>query len=146
MMEGRIEAFDRMVDVVFCSVMEKFYYSNLRRLVVKFVDKGFVLSLFAEGRYNMRMDIINDLLRSGVIHWLKTTDIVRAKEVPGRMGCIQGNVPMSMVGTGWLEIVSKHCQELIETMATGGGHVLSLGTGPDTGRAESIHVMVCVPP
>lgn len=168
--EKVIEACDRMVDAVFYSVMEKttpdsvpgifmplhkgldafmssehfqtFYWPSLRKLVMKFIDEGFVPWLFTEGRYNTRLDIISDLPRGKVVYWLNTTDIFRAKEALGQVGCIQGNVPVSMMSTCGPEEVTRHCRELIGRVGTGGGYILDLGAGPDTGRAENIHAMV----
>ncbi|MBN1321914.1 MAG: hypothetical protein JXA87_13875 [Thermoleophilia bacterium] len=168
--EKVLEACDRMVDVVFYSVMEKatpnsipgvfmplhkgldtfmspqhfktFYWPSLRKLILKFIDEGFVPWLFTEGRYNTRLDVINDLPKGKVVYWMNTTDIVRAKEMLGPVGCIQGGVPVSMMSGCEPEEVTKHCRGLIEKIGAGGGYILDLGAGPDTGRAENIHAMV----
>jgi len=168
--EKVLEACDRLVDVVFYSVMEKatpnsipgvfmplhkgldsfmspqhfetFYWPSLRKLILRFIDEGFVPWLFTEGRYNTRLDVINDLPRGKVVYWMNTTDIVRAKEKLGPVGCIQGGVPVSMMSGCEPEEVTKHCRELIEKIGAGGGYILDLGAGPETGRAENIHAMV----
>lgn len=168
--EKVIEACDRMVDVVFYSVMEKttpdsipgvfmplhkgldalmspdhfrtFYWPSLRKLVIKLIDEGFVPWLFTEGRYDSRLEIINDLPKGTVVYWLNTTDIFRAKTLLGPVGCIQGNVPVSMMGCCEPDEVSQYCQELIRRVGAGGGYILDLGAGPDTGRAENVHAMV----
>lgn len=168
--EKLLEACDRMVDVVFQTVLEKttpdsipgvfmplhkgldafmsvdqfktFYWPSLRKLVMKLIDAGFVPFLFTEGRYNTRLDIINDLPKGKVVYWLNTTDIFKAKEVLGSVGCIQGNVPVSMMSGAEPEEVSEHCRKLIETIGVGGGYILDLGAGPETGRAENVHALI----
>jgi uroporphyrinogen-III decarboxylase len=38
--------------------------------------------------------------------------------------------------------VKQHCRELIDVVGKGGGYILDLGAGPDTGRAENVHALV----
>ncbi|MCL5734175.1 MAG: hypothetical protein M1274_01060 [Actinobacteria bacterium] len=168
--EKVIEAADRMVEVVFYSVMEyttpdslpgvfmplhkgldtfmspdhfkTFYWPSLRKLVMKLIGQGFVPWLFTEGRYNTRLDIINDLPKGKVVYWMNTTDIFRAKDILGSVGCIQGNVPVSMMTASTAEEVTKHCRELIEQVGAGGGYILDLGAGPEKAKAENIHAMI----
>ncbi len=168
--EKVIAAADRAVDVVFYSVMEKatpdsipgvfmplhkgldtfmsrdhfktFYWPSLRKLIMKLIDEGFVPWLFTEGRYNTRLDIINDLPKGKVVYWLNNTDIFKAKEVLGPVGCIQGNVPVSMMAGSTPEEVTTHCRELIEKVGLGGGYILDLGAGPDTAKAENVHALI----
>lgn len=168
--EKVIEAADRMVDVVFYAVMEMtspnsipgvfmplhkgldsfmspehfktFYWPSLRKLVLKLIDEGFVPWLFTEGRYNTRLDIINDLPKGKVVYWLNNSDIFRAKEVLGPVGCIQGNVPVAMMTASTPEEVTAHCRELIEKVGVGGGYILDLGAGPEKAKAENIHALI----
>ncbi len=165
-----VEACDRMVDVVFRSVLEKtnpdsipgvfmplhkgldtfmspdhfrtFYWPSLRKLILKLIGEGFVPWLFTEGRYDTRLEIINDLPKGKVVYWLNNSDIYRAKDVLGPVGCIQGNVPVSMISGSEPQEVSEHCRKLIEHVGVGGGYILDLGAGPDTGKAENIHALI----
>jgi hypothetical protein len=168
--EKVLEAADRCVDVVFYSVMEKatpdsipgvfmplhkgldtfmsrehfktFYWPSLRKLIMKFLDEGFVCWLFTEGRYNSRLDIINDLPKGKVVYWLNNSDIYKAKEILGAVGCIQGNVPVSMMSGSTPEEVTAHCRNLIEKIGVGGGYILDLGAGPEKAKAENVHALI----
>ncbi|MBN1631214.1 MAG: hypothetical protein JW990_15745 [Thermoleophilia bacterium] len=168
--EQVIEACDRMVDVVLTSVLEKtnpdsipgvfmplhkgldtfmsndhfktFYWPSLRKLIMGLIDEGFIPWLFTEGRYDSRLEIINDLPKGKVVYWLNTTNIFKAKEVLGQVGCIQGNVPVSMITVCEPDEVTQHCRQLIDVVGAGGGYILDLGAGPDTGRAENIHALI----
>jgi hypothetical protein len=168
--EKVIEAADRMVDFVFYQVMRKttpdslpgvfmplhkgldtfmspdhfktFYWPSLRRLILRLIDEGFVPWLFTEGRYNTRLDIINDLPKGKVVYWLNNTDIFRAKELLGPVGCIQGNVPVSMMTASTAEEVTTHCRGLVERVGAGGGYILDLGAGPENAKAENVHAMI----
>jgi hypothetical protein len=165
-----LEACDRLVDVVFASVMERttpdsipgvfmplhkgldsfmsldqfniFYWPSLKKLVVKLIDEGFVPFLFTEGRYNTRLETIADLPPGKVVYHLNNSDIFRAKEVLGPVGCIQGNVPVSMITASEPSEVTAYCRDLIEIVGAGGGYILDLGAGPASGRAENLHAMI----
>jgi hypothetical protein len=168
--EKVIEAADRVVDVVFYTVMENttpdsppgvfmplhkgldsfmsrehfktFYWPSLRRLVMKLIDEGFVPWLFTEGRYNTRLDIINHLPKGKAVYWMATTDMMKAKEMLGPVGCLQGNVPVSMMTASTPEEVTAYCRDLIDKVGAGGGYILDLGAGPENARSENIHALV----
>ncbi len=168
--EKVVEACDRLVDVLFMSVLDKttpnsipgvfiplhkgldnfmspdhfntFYWPSLRKLVIKLIGEGFVPWLFTEGRYDTRLETISDLPKGKVVYWLNTTDIFRAKQVLGATGCIQGNVPVSMMTACEPAEVEQYCRRLIDSVGSGGGFILDLGAGPDRARAENIHAMV----
>ncbi|MCX8032547.1 MAG: hypothetical protein N3B14_04005 [Thermoleophilia bacterium] len=168
--EKVIAACDRMVDIVFRSVLEKttpdsipgvfmplhkgldtfmspehfktFYWPSLKKLILKLIDEGFVPWLFTEGKYNTRLEIIKDLPKGKVVYWFNTTDIFKAKEVLGSVGCIHGGVPVSMMTACEPEEVTAYCRRLIETVGAGGGYILDLGAGPEKAKAENLHAMI----
>ncbi|MGB9879622.1 MAG: uroporphyrinogen decarboxylase family protein, partial [Anaerolineae bacterium] len=168
--EKVLAACDRMVDVVFRSVLEKttpdsipgvfmplhkgldtfmspehfqtFYWPSLKKLILKLIDEGFVPWLFTEGKYNTRLEIIKDLPKGKAVYWFNTTDIFKAKEVLGSVGCIHGGVPVSMMTACEPEEVTAYCRRLIETVGAGGGYILDLGAGPEKARAENLHAMI----
>lgn len=164
------EACDRMVDVIFASVADKatpeslpcvfmplhkgldsfmspaqfstFYWPSLKKLVMKFIEAGFVPCLFTEGRYDTRLETICDLPKGKVIYWLNTTDMLKAKAILGPVGCLRGNVPVSMMMGSEPGEVTAHCRQLIETIGAGGGYILDLGAGPDRARPENVHALI----
>jgi len=119
----------------------KFYWPYLKKVILAFVEEGFVPSLFAEGGYNSRLDVIKELPPGGIIWHLDQTDIFRAKEVLGGRACIQGNVPSSVLVTCTPEKVKAHCKELIERVGVGGGYILSYGATPNQTPIENIIAM-----
>ena len=172
--EKVVEACDRLVDVLFLSVLDKttpnsipgvfiplhkgldnfmspehfntFYWPSLKKLVMKLIGEGFVPWLFTEGRYDTRLETISDLPKGKVVYWLNTTDIFRAKQILGATGCIQGNVPVSMMTMCEPEEVEQHCRRLIDGVGSGGGFILDLGAGPDRARERKTYTQWSAPP
>jgi uroporphyrinogen-III decarboxylase len=121
---------------------EKFYWPTLRRVVLGLIEEGIVPVLFAEGRYNNRLEIVNDLPRGAVIWQFDQTDMAKAKKVLGGNACISGNVPTSLLVTGTAQSVKEYCHKLIETCGEGGGFILTGGANLDRGRAENLRAMM----
>jgi uroporphyrinogen-III decarboxylase len=73
---------------------------------------------------------------------MAATDMIKAKEILGPVGCIQGNVPVSMMTASAPEEVRAYCRGLIEKVGAGGGYILDLGAGPENAKAENVHALV----
>jgi uroporphyrinogen-III decarboxylase len=104
-------------------------------------EEGVVPLLFAEGRYNERLEIIKDLPRGAVIWYFDHTDMFKAKEILGDHACLMGNVPASMLCTGKASEVKEYCRKLIEIVGKGGGYILAGGASLAKGIPENIHAM-----
>jgi len=120
---------------------EKFYWPGLKRVVDALIDEGIMVTLFAEGSYTRRLDIVNDFPKGWVTWLFDRTDMAAAKKILGGTCCISGNIPASLMVTGTPQEVKKYCRKLIETCAPGGGYILAGGCSatetknPDNFRA-----------
>ena len=115
---------------------------NLRKVIIGLVEEGCIPLLFAEGRYNRRLDVIKDLPKGTVLWWFDQTDMARAKEILGDTACISGNVPTSLLCTGTAQAVKDYCRKIIEVCAAGGGFILTGGAAIDRGNPDNLHAMV----
>ncbi len=86
-----------------------------------------MVSLFAEGSYNQRLEYLGDFPKGWVTWLFDQTDMARAKKIIGDTCCISGNVPASLMVTGQPQQVKDYCRRLIETCAPGGGYILAGG-------------------
>ena len=77
-----------------------FYWPYLKKVILGCVEEGLVPTLFAEGGYNTRLEIIKDLPKGKVIWHFDQTDMTRAKKILGDNACIMGNIPTSLLVTG----------------------------------------------
>ncbi|MGD9119027.1 MAG: uroporphyrinogen decarboxylase family protein, partial [Dehalococcoidia bacterium] len=121
---------------------EEFYWPYLRRLLLAMVNEGLVPMPFAEGKFTNRLKQITDTPKSSIIWYFDQTDMAEAKRILGRISCIAGNVPTSIVKTAPPEIVKEHCRKLIEECSSGGGYILSGGASIDKGNIENLKVMM----
>ncbi len=106
---------------------EKFYWPSLKKTIDALIEEGIMVSLFAEGAYNERLEYIGDFPKGWVTWMFDKTDMARAKKMIGNKCCISGNVPGSIVITGTPKQVKEACRKLIETCAPGGGYILAGG-------------------
>ena len=119
----------------------EFYWPTFRRVIMGIYEQGVVPMLFAEGKYNDRLEIIKDLPRTASVWYFDQTDMFRAKEILGDTACLMGNVPTSLLCTGKPGDVKEYCRKLIEVVGKGGGFILAAGAMPDKGIPANIQAM-----
>ncbi len=106
---------------------ETFYWPSLKKVINALIAEGIMVTLFAEGSFNTRLESVNEFPK-GMVHWMfDQTDMARAKAVLGDRCCISGNVPASLLVAGTPEEVKAHCRQLIEICGPGGGYILAPG-------------------
>jgi hypothetical protein len=121
---------------------ETFYWPTLKKVLTALVNDGVLPVLFAEGSYNTRLDVIQDLPKGSVAWYFDQTDIFRAKKEIGDKYCIIGNIPTSLLMTGKPPDVKAHCRKLIETCGKGGGYILAGGANIDEGNPENLRAVM----
>ena len=120
---------------------EIFYWAPFKKVIDALIKEGIIVTPFAEGGYNSRLETIN-VFPKGSVHWLfDSTDMAKAKQILGNNCSIQGNVPVSLLVTGMPEQVKDYCRKLIETCGPGGGYILSPGAGSDQAKLENLLAM-----
>jgi uroporphyrinogen-III decarboxylase len=120
---------------------EKFYWPSLRKVIKGLINEGIMVMLFAEGKYNNRLEQVNDIPGGWILWHFDQTDMTRAKEVLGNQ-CLTGNVPTSLMCTGTPEAVKECCRELIEVCGRGGGYILNAGAGSAQVKEENLRAMM----
>ncbi len=121
---------------------ETFYWPSLKKVLLGMINEGLVPMPFAEGNYIPRLEIISDMPRSGVMWYFEYMDMALAKKTVGKVSCIIGNLPVSVMVTGTAKDVKEGCRKLIETCAPGGGYILSASASIDKGDINNLHAMM----
>jgi hypothetical protein len=122
---------------------EKFYWPSLKKYIDALIEEGIQVSLFAEGKYNQRLEYIGDFPKGWVSWSFDQTDMAKAKKMVGDKCGISGNVPSSLMITGTPEEVKACCRRLIETCAPGGGYTLAGGcTATETKNPRNFKVFM----
>jgi hypothetical protein len=119
-----------------------FYWPTLRQVLLRLIDEGITPHLFAEGRYNSRLELIMDLPKGTTVWHFDQTDMARAKETIGTVACLEGNVPLSLMHAGTTEEMSAYVRTLIDTAGEGGGYVVNMGAGADDGKIENLRALI----
>jgi hypothetical protein len=123
-------------------MFQSFYWPTLRKLIIGLIDAGMVPLLFAEGRYDERLEIIRDIPKGKTVWWFDRTDMKRAKETVGQVACLAGNMPLDLLCTGTPGQVRTCCQNLIDVAAPGGGFIFSTGAPMQGARPENVKAMI----
>jgi uroporphyrinogen-III decarboxylase len=121
---------------------EKFYWPSLKKYILALIDEGIMVYLFAEGKYNSRLEIVKDMPEGWIVWHFDQTDMVKVKHVLGNTQCFAGNVPTSLMCTGTPEAVKENCRKLIELCGKDGGYILTGGAGAAEVKAENLHAMM----
>jgi hypothetical protein len=119
-----------------------FYWPSLRAMLLGLIEEGIIPFLFAEGRYNSRLEAISDLPKGTTIWLFDQTDMARAKQTIGQVACIQGNVPLSLLHAGTADKVAEYTRKLIDDAGEGGGFIVDFGAVADEGKEENLEVMI----
>jgi uroporphyrinogen-III decarboxylase len=121
---------------------DKFYWPSLKKVINALIEEGILVTLFAEGSYETRLESVNEFPRGSVTWLFDRTDMAKAKKVLGEKCCIAGNVPASLMATGTPKAVKEYCRKLIEVCGKGGGYILAGGAQVDNGKPENVRAML----
>ncbi len=83
-----------------------------------------------------------DLPKGKTVWLFDQSDMARAKETIGKVACLQGNMPLSLLHAGTTEQVAEHTRKLIDMAGRGGGFILDIGAVADEGKDENLEVMI----
>ncbi len=124
----------------------KFYWPTLKALILGLIQEGVVPSMFVEGGYNQRLEVIAASgLPAGKTIWMfDKTDMAAAKKLFGPWACIAGNVPASLFKAGTPQQIEAYVKQLIDTCAPGGGFILNPGAVIDQATPENVHTFLKV--
>lgn len=119
-----------------------FYWPTLREVLLRVIDEGVIPHLFAEGRYNTRLELIMDLPKGKTVWHFDQTDMARAKETIGTVACLEGNVPLSLMHAGAPKEMAAYARYLIDAAGEGGGYIVNMGAGADDGKIENLRTLI----
>lgn len=120
---------------------ETFYWASFKKVIDAVTKEGIIVSAFAEGGYNSRLETISEVPK-GAVHWrFDQTDMAKAKKILGDRCSIQGNVPASLLVTGTPKEVKEYSRKLIGVCGEGGGYILAAGAGSDEAKIENLLAM-----
>jgi uroporphyrinogen-III decarboxylase len=124
-------------------LFEKFYWPQLKALLLGLVDAGIMPYVFYEGIWDQRLKYLAELPKGKTVGWFHASDIFRVKEILGETMCIIGGMPNSLLKAGTAEQVRALTIKLCQVVGKGGGFVMTTSVGEMEGsRPELVKVWV----
>jgi hypothetical protein len=122
---------------------EKFYWPQLKALMIGLVDAGIMPFVFYEGIWDQRLKYLAELPRGKTVGWFQSSDIFKVKEIVGDTMCIAGGMRNSMLQAGTPEGVRQFTIELCKKVGRKGGFIMTTGVGEMEGcKPELVKVWV----
>ena len=107
---------------------EKFYWPTWKKSMLKMIELGYIVNIFAEGFCENRFEYFLELPKGKFMIRFTDTDMFKAKEALGDHCCLMGSVPLTLLQTGSPSEVDEYCKKLIEVCGKGGGYILRTDT------------------
>jgi hypothetical protein len=121
---------------------EKFYWPTLRKVMMGLIDAGCVPFPAAEGFWNTRMKIVQDIPKGTTVWMIDTSDMGQVKKTLGKNACLLGNISSAMLNLSTPDEVKGYTKHLIDTAGKGGGFIVSNGAFFDHAKPENVKAMV----
>ncbi|MCK9363081.1 MAG: hypothetical protein M0P74_05715 [Syntrophales bacterium] len=124
------------------SQFKTFYWPTLRRLIMALIEQDLTPVLLWEGDCTPRLELIGDVPPGKVVYWFERTDIFKAKDVLGKVACLRGNVPLSIMCTGTPDDVRAYCKKLIDYVGKDGGFIMDCSSNLDDAKTQNVRAMI----
>jgi len=121
---------------------KKFYWPTYRKVMMGLIAEGVVPMSAAEGHWNTRLEVFQDLPKGKTLWMIDQSDMDKAKKTLGKIACMFGNVPSSLLNLGTPQEVKDYVKKLIDTASKGGGFIVSNGAFFDQAKPENVKAMV----
>jgi hypothetical protein len=121
---------------------ETFYWPTLKKVFSGLINEGLIPAPIADGIYDRRLEILQDLPRASTFWIFEKTDMDRAKKILGNTACIGGNVSANQLCISSPRDVKSYCRRLIEMCGANGGYILTLGSSVDKANPANMHAVV----
>ncbi len=121
---------------------EKFYWPNMKAVMLGLIDEGCVPVCFVEGSYNERLDYLTDLPKGKCVFYFDKTDMSMARKKLNDIACIGWGFPVSKILTGTPELVADSTKKLLDEAAGDGGYILGIGCSMDEAKDETLKAFV----
>jgi uroporphyrinogen-III decarboxylase len=108
---------------------EKFYWPQLKALLVGLVEEGIMPYVFYEGVWDQRLGHLAELPKGKTVGWFQRSNIFKVKEILGNTMCITGGMPNSLLNGGTAGEVRDFTIKLCQVIGKGGGFIMTTGVG-----------------
>lgn len=109
---------------------ETFYWPSLKKMMLKFIDKGLVPMPLWEADCTRRLETIADMPEGKCLYWFENTDLVNATNILRGRVAMYGNLGASLMTTGKPEDVDAAVKNLVDNVYNKGGSLILSTSSP----------------
>jgi uroporphyrinogen-III decarboxylase len=111
------------------SQFERFYWPQLKRMLVTLIENDITPYVFFEGVWDSRLEYLAELPKGKIVGMFQKSDIFKVKEIVGDTMCIGGGMPNSLLTGGTVSEVRERTHELCERVGKNGGYIMATAVG-----------------
>ncbi len=104
---------------------EKFYWPQLRDMMLQLIDEGITPWVYYEGTWDERLKYLAELPKGKSVGMFQDSDIFKVKEVVGDTLCILGGMPIPMLKNGTPESIREYTCKVCQEVGKDGGFIMS---------------------
>ena len=106
-------------------MFERFYWPQLKSMILQLVDAGLTPFVFWEGCWDNRVQYLAELPKGKTIGRFQQGNIFKIKEVVGNTMCILGGMPVSKLLSTEPSELREYTHKLCQEVGKGGGFIMS---------------------
>lgn len=106
---------------------EKFYWPQLKDMMLEMIDNGITPIPFYEGVWDQRLKYLAELPAGKTAGIFQDSDIFKVKDAVGTDMCIIGGMQIPMLKNGTPASVREYTRRLCEEVGKGGSFIMSTG-------------------
>lgn len=119
----------------------KYYWKYLQKIIVAVVNAGKIPYIFAEGRYDSRIDCLTEVPPGKVIYHFENVDMKETKKKLGGVACIAGSFPAASLDWESPVEIRDRVRKHLDECAAGGGFIFMTSCGLGKCRRENVEAM-----
>lgn len=108
---------------------ERFYWPQLKEMMLTLVDNGIMPIPFYEGVWDQRLHYLAELPKGKTAGMFQGSDIFKVKEIVGDTMCIIGGMKNSLLQSGTVAQVRERTRKVCEIVGKGGGFIMATEVG-----------------
>jgi len=108
---------------------ERFYWPQLRAMMLQLIDAGITPVVFYEGNWEQRLPYLADLPKGKTIGMFQRSDIFQVMEALRGVMCVMGGMPVSMLSGSTPEEVRTYTRRVCQCAREGGGFIMTTDIG-----------------
>ena len=117
------------------------YWRHLQEIIEAIMSVGMIPSIFCEGSYATRLDLLRDIPRGRIMYTFEYTPLDLCKKKLGDIATIVGGIRTADLNFSTPDKVTDAVKKCIDDAAAGGGYIFRTTSGIDLAKPENVEAM-----